>query len=50
MLMNMQQIAFQCLSAIKRFELALPDESVIYTDKAYTDYEHEDLLKESKST
>lgn len=36
------------MRAFKRFELALPDESVIYTDKAYTDYEHEDLLKEAK--
>ncbi len=25
------------MRAFKRFELALPDESVIYTDKAYTD-------------
>ena len=30
----------------KRMELDLPEGSTIHADKAYTDYDHEDFLKE----
>jgi hypothetical protein len=35
------------LKAFKRMDLDLPEGSTIYADKAYTDYEEEDFLKES---
>lgn len=35
------------LSAFKHFDLDLPKAAIIYADKAYTSYEHEDFLKEN---
>jgi hypothetical protein len=34
------------VTVFKDLELDLPEGSIIYADKAYTDYEHEDLLEE----
>ena len=34
------------VSVFKDLELDLPEDSIIYVDKAYTDYDYEDLLKE----
>ncbi len=34
------------MDALKYYAYALPDGSMIYADKAYNDYEIEDLLKE----
>jgi hypothetical protein len=36
------------IKAFKRLDLDLPEGAIIYGDKAYTDYEEEDLLAESK--
>ncbi|RKZ92794.1 MAG: hypothetical protein DRR19_03180 [Candidatus Parabeggiatoa sp. nov. 1] len=32
---------------LKEFNLELPEGSIIYGDKAYNDYEYEDILKEA---
>jgi hypothetical protein len=37
---------FGDVDALKYYAYALPDGSIIYADKAYNDYEIEDLLKE----
>lgn len=36
------------IHAFRRFHLDLPQDATIYGDKAYTSYEYEDVLKESK--
>ena len=38
--------SFGDVDALKSYVYALPDGSIIYADKAYNDYEMEDLLKE----
>jgi hypothetical protein len=38
--------SFGDVDALKSYVYALPDGSIIYADKAYNDYEIEDLLKE----
>src|SRR5262245_22446540 len=38
--------SFGDVDALKYYAYELPDESIIYADKAYNDYEIEDLLKE----
>jgi hypothetical protein len=35
------------ICVFKRFDLDLPEGAIVYADKAYTSYEHEDLLKEN---
>lgn len=35
------------ISAFKDLDLDLPEGAMLYADKAYTDYEHEDFLKEN---
>src|SRR5256714_12555399 len=39
---------FGDVDALKYYAYALPDGSIIYADKAYNDYEIEDLLKEAE--
>ncbi len=39
--------SFGDVDALKYYAYELPDGSIIYADKAYNDYEIEDLLKES---
>ena len=35
------------INAFKRLDLDLPEDATVYADKAYTDYEYEDFLKEN---